>query len=110
MNVGLKLKCFGCAQQVMSQGRSPSPYVRSNSSVSRFAWLIMTGLRKLCGAGVRPVHNQIRILLYSLFIGALFFEWMVPLRFSTDTGRIDIFLLAFMFFLIMDILRLPVWL
>lgn len=56
------------------------------------------------------MHNRIRVLFYSLFIIVLFFEWMVPLKFSTDTGRIDIFLFAFAFFLILDVLRLPVWL
>lgn len=55
------------------------------------------------------MRKPIRILVYSLFVFALFFEWMVPLKRTTDTGRIDIFLLLFVVFLIIDISRLPKW-
>lgn len=55
------------------------------------------------------MRKQVRLLFYSLFVGALFFEWVAPLKVTTDTGRIDIFLLAFAFLFVMDILRLPFW-
>lgn len=55
------------------------------------------------------MRKQIQFVVYSLFAGALFFEWMAPLKLSTDTGRIDIFLFSFAFILIVDILRLPFW-
>lgn len=56
------------------------------------------------------MRRRVRFFWYSLFAGALFFEWMVPLKLSTDTGRVDIFLLAFAFLMVMDVLRLPLWL
>ena len=55
------------------------------------------------------MRKPIRTLLYSVFVFALFFEWMAPLLTTTDTGRIDIFLIGFAILLVMDILRLPFW-
>ena len=56
------------------------------------------------------MHRLARFTWYSLFVTALFYEWIVPLQLSTDTVRIDIFLLAFVFLVVTDVLYIPFWL
>lgn len=56
------------------------------------------------------MRKRTRMWCYGLFASALFFEWMIPLKWATDTGRIDVFVLAFVFLLVVDLLHFPVWL
>jgi transglutaminase-like putative cysteine protease len=50
-----------------------------------------------------------RRLMYGALIWLLAWEWLRPLPEMSDTLRIDVFLWAFGFFLLMDLLRIPWW-
>ncbi|WP_054950870.1 transglutaminase TgpA family protein [Numidum massiliense] len=53
------------------------------------------------------MRKFVRLLFYGAFSLALFYEWMKPLKQYTDTVRIDFFVIAFTFLLLLDMLRLP---